>query len=131
VWHAHGTLADAPEASRSWLAEHLATHHAAVDPGELVFFGWHLHFELPTADGEPSEQPSASVRLPVVINTSPVCDTAVQTRGGLPGTLDISALPCRFDLVRRAVTASSLRRGYFHDDGGALSLPLRLRVARC
>lgn len=129
VCHAHGTLADAPEANRPWLAAHLAAHHASVDPCELTFFGWHIHFEAPASEGEPSESPSPSLRLPLVAGT-----TADGVWGDWCGfaegvdafeTLEMPQAP-QFPLLARGS-----RPGFFPNDAGALPLPLRLGVARC
>lgn len=130
VWHAHGTLADASEASQAWLADHLATHHAAVDPCEHLFFGWHLHFEVPESDGEPNESPSTSLRLPAVAAASGSA-LRFETRCLSACSLNTSDLLTSLGPVRPVIRPGVLRRGFFTDDGGRLSLPLRLGVARC
>lgn len=130
VCHSHGTLAGASDEARPWLAAHLETHHASVDPCELTFFGWHVHFEVPEAEGEPSETPGLSLWLPLIANASvdgiradwpcrfPVGGNAVPH-------LAVMQLPREPEPIRR------LRLGFFPDDAGSLPLPLRLGVARC
>ena len=131
VWHAHGTLPDAPEASRAWLAKHLETHHASVDPCDVVCFGWHLHFEVPHSEGDPDDVPSPSLRDPVVIATN-------GDGGRLPGggelpfvTTDAPYPLAHRPLVESARSPRSARRGFFPDDAASLPLPLRIGVARC
>ncbi len=130
VCHAHGTLASEPEAARPWLAAHLETHHASVDPCELTFFGWHVHFEVPSSEGEPSETPGLSLRLPLIANTS-----ADGIRVDWPSRLPVggSAVPplAMMQQLRDPQPIRLLRLGYFPDDAGSLPLPLRLGVARC
>jgi hypothetical protein len=130
VWHAHGTLADASDASRMWLAEHLESHHAAVDPCEPVFFGWHLHFDVPDSEGDPQNTPSPSLRFAVV----PV---GVVDGDRLVSGTEVPAAAFAIHPLIPALTVESAdaprstRRGFFPDDAAALPLPLRIGVARC
>jgi len=130
VWHTHGTLAEAPAASRSWLAEHLADHHAEVDPREVVVFGWHVHFDLPESEGDPDDTPGPSLRFPVVVSTG--------SDGVRPGSSE--RLPIVADSLLTLVIdppaeptagSHSIRRGFFPDDAASLPLPLRIGVSRC
>ena len=130
VWHTHGTLVDAPEASRSWLAEHLETHHPTVDPCDVVFFGWHVHFEVPHSEDDPDDVPSPSLRNPVVIAASSD-GGRLSGSGLLPRGTDASHPLALRPLVVSPRPPRSARRGFFPDDAASLPLPLRIGVARC
>jgi hypothetical protein len=130
VWHAHGTLVDAPEGSRPWLADHLQTHHASVDPCELVFFGWHVHFEVPACEDEPEDAPSASLRCPAVMSAG-VDGVRPLARVGLP-VAEATIQPVLLLVpLRQQGQARWARRGFFPDDAASLPLPLRIGVVRC
>ena len=133
VWHAHDTLADSAAESVAWLASHLERHHATIDPFASVAFGWHVHFEVPESDGEPSESPGPSVRLPAVVTVSDATLADAGLRVIWQGLVSVDD-PA---IAQKAVGAMGMP-GLQHDDGGffssyaaALSLPLRLGVARC
>lgn len=130
VWHAHGTLATTPGVSQSWLADHLQTHHASVDPCEPSFFGWHLHFEVPDADGPPEDAPSPGLRCPVVhANGSDIVQPLVRDMlHVMPATVRTLHLAKPMGRQRFFCFA---RRGFFPDDAASLPLPLRLGVSRC
>lgn len=132
VWHAHDTLADTAAESVAWLASHLERHHASIDPFASLTFGWHVHFEVPESDGEPSELPGPSVRLPAVVAVSDATLADVDLRviwqsglvpGGHLSSGQIGGVP----------DTPGLRRygGFLSSYAVALSLPLRLGVARC
>lgn len=134
VWHAHDTLADTAAESVAWLANHLERHHASIDPFASVAFGWHIHFEVPESDGEPSETPGLSVRLPAVmaVSDATLAETGLRViwHGGLV-SVDDSAVAQK---ATGSLGMSGLRRfdgGFFSSYAAALSLPLRLGVARC
>jgi hypothetical protein len=130
VWHAHGTLADAPEASRAWLAGHLETHHTAVDPCELVFFGWHVHFEVPDAEGDPDDAPRSILSFPLVLGSNA---DAVRPMPGAFLSFVGDALVFQEAFAGGGVPSTTrfARRGFFPDDAASLPLPLRIGVARC
>lgn len=130
VWHSHGTLADGPAESRGWLARHLESHHAAADPCDSQLFGWHLHFDVPTSDSEPSEAPGPSARLPapsvVVIERAQMEEAPVGAAfvfATMPG-LTVNPSAAIGQLGRRCL-------GFFTHYAMSLALPLRLGVARC
>lgn len=134
VWHAHDTLADSAAESAVWLASHLERHHASIDPFASIAFGWHVHFEVPESDGEPSESPGPSVRLPAVVavGDAPLSDAGLRViwHGGLVSVDD----PANPQKALGALGLPGLRRcegGFFASYAAALSLPLRLGVARC
>jgi hypothetical protein len=129
VCHAHGTLANAAEANRPWLAAHLEAHHASVDPCEQTFFGWHIHFEGPDSEGEPSESPSPSLRLPLVAGTS--ADGVWGEWCVSAESVDALEVFVVTQTPRCPVLAHCGRLGFFPNDAGSLPLPLRLGVARC
>lgn len=134
VWHAHDTLADAAAESTVWLASHLERHHASIDPFASITFGWHVHFEVPDSEGEPSESPGPGVRLPAVVavGDAALADTGLRViwHGGLVSVNDSVAR----QKTPGAQGTPGLRRydgGFFSSYAATLSLPLRLGVARC
>lgn len=134
VWHAHDTLADSAAESVAWLSSHLKRHHASIDPFAEIALGWHVHFEVPESEGEPSESPGPSVRLPAVVAVSDATLAGEGLRviwhGGLL-SVDDGAIA---EKTAGAIGPPGLYRdegGFFFSYAVALSLPLRLGVARC
>lgn len=128
--HCHGTLATSTVAGSPWLAEHLRTHHADVDPHSPHLFGWHLHFGVPESDDTPADAPVPR-RCHLVVATSFASGDAV---GGLAGTTadgtrDVALLAPPSPSSR---AASAFRRVGVDADG-APTVPLTLRYCslRC
>jgi hypothetical protein len=130
VWHSHGTLAADSSESCHWLARHLESHHAEVDPVDDVPLGWHVHFEMPDSDGEPSESPGPSARLPA---PSTVTIERAQLLEVFPFAADVVTSPLPGIVTNPACVIGPPGRclGFFTHYAASLALPLRLGVARC
>lgn len=132
-WHNHGTLANAPQTSTSWLAEHLRTHHAAIDPSSPCVFGWHLHFTLPDTGPESPDAPKPTRQQGVVTSSvlaswdgfvrqqAPFSSGAWRPLLIVPGASTANRMP---NALRRAI-------GFFTDFAPDMPLPVRLGILRC
>ena len=130
--HSHGTLATSTAAAAPWLADHLRTCHAAVDPLAQCVFGWHLHFALPDAGDEAPDEPKPIRQQFVVTAGVGSWDgfTRLQSPSVVWGCGDtVTAFPVAFD----ADSLCDARRGggFFGDFAPDMPLPVRLGVLRC
>lgn len=122
--HCHGTLATSTDTAAPWLAEHLRTHHADVDPCSPHLFGWHLHFGVPESDDAPADAP-APRRCHLVVAT---VFASGHADGGLAGTTADGTREVAW-LVSPSLSsdaASAIRRGRVDADR-APPVPLTLR----
>jgi hypothetical protein len=133
--HVHGSLASAASGQRTtpsqiWLAEHLRSHHGAIDPSVCQSFPLHFHFDFPASSGDPDQStnhqtprlPPGDSQLahqtafnrlaPTPLAVTPGCDLAclalvAAKQDGAPETLHFFdrfapslALPLRFCVIR-------------------------------
>jgi hypothetical protein len=131
-WHNHGTLANATQASTSWLADHLRTHHAAIDPFSQFVFGWHLHFALPESGDETPDSPKPARQPGVIASGLTSWDSFVRLQEPIASGVWHPML-----IVPRALAAdrmlNGVRRtgGFFTDFAPDMPLPVRLGILRC
>ena len=131
-WHAHGTLATSTAAAAPWLADHLRTCHAAVDPLAQCVFGWHFHFVLPDAGDEDPDEPKP-IRQQFVV-TAGVGSWDGFTRLQSPSIVwDCGDVFTAFPSALRVQSSSDARRGggFFEDFAPHMPLPVRLGALRC
>jgi len=132
VCHNHGTLATAPAESTTWLAEHLWSHHAAINPLSDLMLGWHLHFAFPDSQDERPDSPKPH-RQPVAVADGLASWDGFERLQAPPGPLmshqahlvhRVSCSPPPLDGVR-------LPSGFFADFAPEMPLPVRLGGLRC
>ncbi len=130
-FHCHGTLANAPEAAKSWLAEHLKERHPSVTPYANVGFGWHFHCNFPGSPGDDPQQSPEDGRgyLPVLLSGDHA-DCSMRLVSGL-SVLAGSALldQTRVDCALQGGRPRSTR--FFDAFAPTLALPLRFGVLNC
>lgn len=131
-WHNHGTLANAASDVAPWLAEHMRTHHAAVDPLSQFVFGWHIHFTFPDHEDDEPDAPQP-VRPQLVVAGGLASWDAFARLQASPASRtdhDASAVPNN-SAVDRALFATWRSGGFFTNFVPDLPLPVRLGVLRC
>jgi hypothetical protein len=128
--HAHGTLANAVVAP--WLAKHLRTCHADVDPRSPLVFGWHLHLALPDAGDDAPDAPQPNRQQ--ILVTAGFDSWEELSRLQSPAVLwshgDAAPASCA---LLGGDALDDIRRpgGFFADFAPDMPLPVRLGVLRC
>jgi hypothetical protein len=134
--HVHGSQASAASDQRitpgqQWLAEHLRSHHGAVDPLLCQSFPLHFHFDFPASSGD-SERgtDSQAPRLPP-------SDSQLTHQTGFnrlaPAPLAVTPgcdLAC-LALVAAKQDGAQETLHFFDSFASSLAVPLRFCVIRC
>jgi hypothetical protein len=132
VCHSHGTLATAPAENATWLAEHLWSHHAAINPLADLILGWHLHFAFPDAQDERPDSPKTP-RQPSAVGdalTSWDAFARLQVPSG-PLMSHAAHVGPNASCLHRPLDGLRLPSGFFANFAPEMPLPVRLGGLRC
>lgn len=125
-FHCHGGIGGV-NASQTWLAQHLQTHHPGVPLCCAVNFGWHFHFELPTPTSGDGEQDTprpcfdiSQLRPLSLLEDGAGCGSFFSFATIAPNSLRLSL---------RRLAVADLAQHFFDAFADSLPLPLRFCVA--